>query len=236
MSITTSITTAQPTIEIAGENALIIYLDDTCLVKTSSKIAQLKTLLSEKLADKLIEQIPSYNSLLVVFDLYKIDYFAIRKTIKEQLLLLASAHQTKCKTIELPVFYSEKSGPDLALCAKKANLSIDEVIHIHQAQSYQIFALGFAPGFAFLGEVDERIAMPRLATPRKKVPKGAVGIADQQTAVYPASSPGGWNLIGLCPTPLFDPDNAPHMPFSVGDRVKFKPITEQEFTALGGKL
>lgn len=231
-----SITDIKPTIEIAGENAVIIYLDDACLVKTSSNIAQLKTLLSEKLADKLIELIPSYNSLLVVFDLYKIDYFAINKIIKQQLLSLGSDYQTKRKTIELPVFYSQKSGPDLALCAKNANLSIDEVIHIHQAKSYQVFALGFAPGFAFLGEVDERIAMPRLATPRKKVPKGAVGIADRQTAVYPASSPGGWNLIGLCPTPLFDPNNPPYMPFSVGDTVKFKSITEQEYTALGGSF
>ena len=225
-----------PSIEVAGENAVIIYLDDTCLVETSNKIAQLKTALSAQLADKVIEFIPSYNSLFVVFDPFKTDYFAIKKAAKALFADMDSNVQSENKLVELPVYYSEQTGPDLKRIAENANLTVEEVIEIHLSQSYQVFALGFSPGFAFLGQVDKRIAMPRLATPRKKVPKGAVGIADQQTAVYPSVSPGGWNLIGLCPTPLFDPNNAPHVPVSVGDTVKFKRISEQEFLALGGSI
>jgi len=120
--------------------------------------------------------------------------------------------------------------------ANRANLSVDEVVALHQAQEYRVYAIGFAPGFAYLGQVDERIAAPRLATPRQQVPRGAVGIADRQTAIYPAASPGGWNLIGLCPQPMFDPNNDPSMPVQVGDRVRFRGIDRQTFLDLGGEL
>ena len=138
--------------------------------------------------------------------------------------------------LTLPVYYDLESGPDLEIIAELGNISIDEVITIHQQQEYRVYAIGFAPGFAYLGEVDERIAAPRLATPRQKVPRGAVAIADRQTAVYPAVSPGGWNLIGLCPTRMFDPDKQPSMPVKVGDRIKFSAITRDEFLAQGGEL
>jgi KipI family sensor histidine kinase inhibitor len=120
--------------------------------------------------------------------------------------------------------------------AKRASLSIEEVIEIHQAQAYRVYAIGFAPGFAYLGEVDPRIAAPRLSTPRLKVPKGAVAIADRQTAVYPNVSPGGWNIIGLCPVDMFNPDAEPIMPVKVGDKVRFKPIAKETFLAMGGEI
>ena len=140
------------------------------------------------------------------------------------------------KLVTLPVYYSEESGPDLSVIAERANISIDEVIDIHLQSEYRVYAIGFAPGFAYLGEVDERIAAPRLSTPRQKVPRGAVAIADRQTAVYPAQSPGGWNLIGLCPTRMFNPELQPSMPVQVGDRVSFRSIQRQEFLELGGEL
>ena len=127
-----------------------------------------------------------------------------------------------------PVFYSVQSGPDLALIANNAGLSIEQVIALHQQTEYRVYAIGFAPGFAYLGEVDKKIAAPRLATPRQKVPKGAVAIADRQTAVYPAPSPGGWNLIGLCPIPMFNPASDPSMPVRVGDTVRFKAIDQED--------
>ena len=94
--------------------------------------------------------------------------------------------------------------------------------------------MGFAPGFAYLGEIDSRIAAPRLSTPRSNVPSGAVAIADRQTAIYPAQSPGGWNLIGLCPSLMFDPNQTPSTLVEVGDRVSFKAIDRHEFIQLGG--
>jgi KipI family sensor histidine kinase inhibitor len=138
--------------------------------------------------------------------------------------------------VVLPVYYAPESGADLEALARRAGLSTDGVIDLHTSTEYRVYAIGFAPGFAYLGEVDERIAAPRLATPRQKVPRGAVAVADRQTAVYPAVSPGGWNLIGRCPVRMFDPDTTPTMPVSVGDRVRFEPISRQHFLELGGEL
>ncbi|MAG77474.1 MAG: allophanate hydrolase [Colwelliaceae bacterium] len=236
--------TSEALIEIAGEDALIVYIKQPSLVASSNKIAALRTRVLADLRSKVIDTIPSYQSLLVVFDVFKTDHFEVKKNIRKHLTGLVPNDTTSDeytdvsskRVIELPVFYSAKSGPDLHDLATHAQLSVEDVIALHQAQTYQVFALGFAPGFAFLGEVDERIAKARLSTPRKQVPKGAVGIAYRQTAVYPAASPGGWNLIGLCPTPLFDPENEPHVPFQVGDSVKFYSIDENEFIAMGGRF
>ena len=136
----------------------------------------------------------------------------------------------------LPVYYHPEAGEDLEALAERAGMSIDDVIALHSGGEYRVYAIGFAPGYAYLGEVDSRIAAPRLSTPRQKVPRGAVAIADRQTAVYPAPSPGGWNLIGRCPVRMFDPDRDPIMPVSVGDRVRFEPIDRARFLELGGEL
>lgn len=124
--------------------------------------------------------------------------------------------------------------------SERAGLSPTQLIDLHQSVDYRVYAIGFAPGFAYLGELDQRLATPRLVSPRPKVPQGAVGIADRQTAVYPAESPGGWNILGLCPTALFKPECAGTaealMPFAVGDRVRFQSISRNEFLALGGQL
>jgi KipI family sensor histidine kinase inhibitor len=140
------------------------------------------------------------------------------------------------RSVVLPVYYAPESGEDLERLAANAGLSIEDVIAIHSGGNYRVYAIGFAPGFAYLGEVDERIAAPRLPTPRQRVPRGAVAIADRQTAVYPAVSPGGWNLIGRCPVRMFDPDATPSMPVAVGDRVRFEPVSRQRFLELGGTL
>lgn len=140
------------------------------------------------------------------------------------------------KLVELPVYYSEESGPDLAEISRATELSVEQITALHQSREYSVYAIGFAPGFAYLGEVDARIAMPRLNTPRPRVPGGSVGIAGRQTAVYPADSPGGWNLIGLCPERMFDPLSVPSMFLQVGDRVRFFSISRQTFLTMGGKL
>ena len=145
-------------------------------------------------------------------------------------------NQAESKIVELPVYYSEESGPELALISNNSGLTIEEVINLHQSLTYRVYAIGFAPGFAYLGEVDQRIASPRLSTPRMKVPKGAVAIADKQTAVYPNVSPGGWNIIGLCPIAMFDANARPSMPVKVGDKVKFKAISKQAFLDLSGEI
>lgn len=225
-----------PRIDVAGEDALIIYMDKVANSATIHKITQLKNNVANTLGDSVVELVPSYASLLVIFDPLKTDYFVVKKVLRTLLTANTSEVSSSQKIIELPVYYSPESGPDLKTLATSAGLSIEDVINIHQQTIYQVFAIGFAPGFAFLGDVDERIACARLTSPRAKVPKGSVGIADRQTAIYPNESPGGWNLIGLCPQTLFNPKVPPYLTYQVGDSVKFKAITLTEFLELGGQL
>ncbi|MGD2171982.1 MAG: 5-oxoprolinase subunit PxpB [Gammaproteobacteria bacterium] len=223
-------------IEVAGQNAFIVYFAERTSPEVSAQIQAAVTRISEQMQDCLVDLVPSYASLLVLFDLETTDPFGVRQRLRAALTDLDPADTAEGTLITLPVYYSTESGPDLESLAERGGLGVDEVIEIHQRSEYRVYAIGFAPGFAYLGEVDERIAAPRLATPRQKVPRGAVAIADRQTAVYPAVSPGGWNLIGLCPTRMFDPGKTPSMPVKVGDRVRFEAIGRDDFLARGGEL
>lgn len=224
-------------IHVAGENALIVYFADSVSDATSSQIQHVSKVLSQYMGDVLIDLVPSYASILVLFDPLKTDHLHVRKLIRmaaEQKQNEGVSQQESI--VRLPVYYGRETSPDLENLAQFAGLSPEQVIDIHQQTIYRVYAIGFAPGFAYLGETDERIAMARLATPRKKVPKGAVAIADRQTAVYPAQSPGGWNLIGCCPTPMFNPEIVPSMPVKAGDAVQFYQIDKDEFLSLGGSF
>lgn len=230
-------------IVIAGENALIIYFLAPPSPKLSEQIQQVSLLVRQNLCSVLIDLVPSYASLLVLFDLHHTDYFHVLAQLNVCINKMNSAQtgsnqltEEGSKLVELPAYYGVEVGIDLAVVAEKAQLSIEEVIAIHHNTEYRVYAIGFAPGFAYLGDVDSRIATPRLSTPRLKVPRGAVAIADKQTAVYPAQSPGGWNIIGLCPTKMFDASREPTMAVKVGDRIKFTPINKKDFISLGGEL
>jgi len=223
-------------IEIAGQNAFIVYFGDQASATVSAQIQAAVNNIYDSMADCLVDLVPSYASLLVIFDLDRSEPFAVRRMLRAALSDLDTVDASAGELVTLPVYYSLETGPDLEVIAERGNISIEDVIDIHQQQEYRVYAIGFAPGFAYLGEVDERIAAPRLATPRQKVPRGAVAIADRQTAVYPAVSPGGWNLIGLCPTRMFDPARDPSMPVKAGDRIRFEAITREQFLAQGGEL
>ncbi len=221
-------------IKVASENSVIIYFNDSIDSQTSATIAAFSGLLRAAMNSTLIDLIPSYASVLVIYDLQKTDHYQVQQHIAHTLENMADIEQSLGKVIHLPVYYSEASGPDLRTIASNANLSMAEVIALHSQPAYRVYAIGFAPGFAYLGKVDARIATARMTTPRTKVPKGAVAIADQQTAVYPSQSPGGWNLIGLCPIAMFNPTATPPMPVSVGDTIQFAAISRDEFLAEGG--
>ncbi|MDA9296216.1 5-oxoprolinase subunit PxpB [Porticoccaceae bacterium] len=224
-------------ISIAGENSLIVYFGDAPSESIASEVAATAGQLRTSLGELLIDLVPSYASLLVIYDHFKTDHHAVRAVIRHALAKPIEKDTSQLGTlVTLPVYYSVESGPDLQTLADNAGLSTEEVISIHQQAEYRVYAIGFAPGFAYLGELDPRIAAPRLATPRQKVPRGAVAIADRQTAVYPAESPGGWNLIGLCPELMFDPSAEPSMPVKVGDRVRFKAIDRETYLDMGGLL
>ena len=227
-------------IQLASENSYIVYFGDPDSLhispNISAAIAMACDQITQHFGNRLIDLVASYASLLVIYDTQKCDHLWAIKALRSILKAPKEANQDSGKLVNIPVFYSTQYGPELNLIAQSSGLSVAQVIDIHSATEYRVYAIGFAPGFAYLGELDERLAAPRLATPRLKVPAGAVAIADRQTAVYPASSPGGWNLIGLCPTPMFNPEKDPHMPVSVGDRVRFNPIDETQYLAMGGQL
>jgi KipI family sensor histidine kinase inhibitor len=223
-------------IHSAGENALIVYLGEQTSPEISARVQALAVALDESLGTDLVDLVPSYASLLVIYDAMTTDHLSVAHRIREASTELEYAASDAGDEVVLPVYYHPEAGEDLEALAERAGMSVDDVIALHSGGEYRVYAIGFAPGYAYLGEVDARIAAPRLSTPRQKVPRGAVAIADRQTAVYPAPSPGGWNLIGRCPVRMFDPDRDPIMPVTVGDRVRFEPIDRARFLELGGEL
>ncbi|WP_022942436.1 5-oxoprolinase subunit B family protein [Psychromonas hadalis] len=223
-------------IKPVNENSFLIILSDKIDLSLTAKIANIVKQIEFKLAKALIDITPSYTTILVQIDLLKIS-----PLVAEQLLveIFHSTYQTQnisSKLIELPVYYDVSVGWDLKKVASEKRLSIDDVITLHCEKIYQVCAVGFTPGFAFLAELDDKIKTARHDSPRAFVPAGSVAIADSQTAVYPSDSPGGWHIIGNCPIPLFDLKNNPISPFKIGDQVTFSAINYLQFIELGGKI
>jgi len=223
-------------IHSAGEDALIVYLGEGTDPRVSARVQSACAAIESVLGSDLVDLVPSYASVLVIYNLLVADHLSVQSRIHQALDQIDDTQSDEGTLVTLPAWYDPEAGPDLESLAEGAGLSIEEVIDIHTGTEYRVYAIGFAPGFAYLGQVDERIAAPRLSTPRQKVPRGAVAIADRQTAVYPAPSPGGWNLIGRCPKRMFDPDIRPTMPVAVGDRIRFEAIDRDTYLHLGGEL
>ena len=226
-----------PHIQLAGEKAFIIYFGDCISEGISKQVCAMATRVRRSLGCRLIDLIPSYASLLILYDPFQGGHTEIRAMLEDCLKEPSTATENAAgRQVTLPVYYSSEVGPDLLSMAGTKGLSPEDVIRLHHEREYRVYAIGFAPGFAYLGQVNERLATARLATPRAKVSRGAVGIADQQTAVYPSESPGGWNLIGRCPVRMFDPNAMDTPKVSVGDRVRFEPIDRRTFLGSGGEL
>lgn len=184
--------------------------------------------------DELLELVPSYTTLMLRFDPLRLEPLAIRERLFAALDGLQPLAGENSREQVLPVWYDPSVGPDLARLARHTGLGVAEVIRRHSGRAYQVFALGFAPGFAFMGLVEPALATPRLATPRQRVAAGSVGIAERQTAAYPLASPGGWNLLGRTPARLFDRGRDGYSLLQPGDRVRFEAIDRAEFIRLGG--
>jgi len=168
---------------------------------------------------------------LVSFDLTSIDPKEVEDAIREA---AAMELQTAAapRRFTLPVCYGGDFGPDLDDVARVCGLSVADVVELHCSRDYPVYCLGFSPGFPFLGGLDPALITPRLETPRVRVPAGSVGIAGNQTGVYPTATPGGWRLIGRCPTLLFDVTQVPPVPYRPGDVISFRPISRQTFDDL----
>ncbi len=190
------------------------------------------------LSEYIIDIVPSYATIQIVFNLRKITSVEFRTKILSVTSNLThkSAQSAQRPIVEIPVYYGSEVAPDIHLLAEHANMSIEEVISRHSAVTYEVFATGFAPGYAYLGILDENIAMPRKSTPRLKVPAGSLALADRQTAIYPSTSPGGWQIIGRTPVTMIDYNSEQLTRFTTGDRIKFEPINKDEYLKLGGLL
>ena len=225
-----------PRIDIAGVNAMMVYFADHPSRALTHRIMAVTKLVQLQFSDALINFVPSYVTLLVIVDHEKLSPHDAKKLLDQCIDTSIEEVQIQSQTHTLPVLYTKDYCPDLSRVAQQCGISIETLIQQHTSRAYHVYALGFAPGFAYLGELDECLRLPRLETPRKKVPAGAVAIAESQTAVYPMDSPGGWHILGLCPLPLFNLNSTPSTPFSVGDYVQFEAVSEAQFLQLGGEL
>ncbi|MFP8965074.1 5-oxoprolinase subunit PxpB [Pokkaliibacter sp. CJK22405] len=219
-----------------NESTCIVTLGDTISEPTADRVTRLVAAIREHLSDVVTDLVPSYTTVLISYDLQRINGLSIRQRITE---LLAQIDQDQGNTkaprlIEIPVYYGAEVGLDLDEVASITGLSIEEIIRLHTGTDYRVYAIGFTPGYAYLGVTDERLRVPRKSTPRLKVPKGSMAIADNQTAVYPSTSPGGWQVLGRTPTQMLDWQSETLALMEVGDRVRFNPIDRDTYLQLGG--
>ncbi|KRP78185.1 5-oxoprolinase subunit PxpB [Pseudomonas lactis] len=223
-----------PRIEVVAIDCLMVRLFDVIAEANMPWMLAATERLRNGFDPALVDLVPSYTTLMVHYDLTALTPAQARALIDQALTDLQPQAQGSGQCHVLPVWYDLSVGPELTLLSQRSGLAVEEVIRRHSAHEYQVFALGFAPGFAFMGLVDEVLATPRLNTPRKRVAAGSVGIAERQTAAYPVVSPGGWNLIGRTPAKLFDRERDGYSLMQPGDTVRFAPVSHAEFVNLGG--
>ncbi len=212
------------TIVAAGDAALFIELEERIDVAVNARAIALAEAVQGAGIAGVRDVVPTYRSVAVYFDPLRTNYEALVQRIEHELAEPSAAPGAPRPLIRIPVCYGGDLGPDLAEVAALAQLAEEEVIRLHSSAIYRVFMLGFVAGFAYLGTVDSRIAVPRRATPRLRVPVGSVGIAGVQTGIYPAETPGGWQVIGRTPARPFDPRRAEPFLMRAGDSVQFYPI------------
>ena len=212
----------------AGDLALVAELGDTISPEINRRVRSLTGALEQGGIPGVFDFLPTYRSVLVYYDPLLITSGEVEEGI-ERLLENAEAADTGTRhVVHLPTLYGGDMGPDIAFVAEHSGLDEQQVISIHSATDYLVYMMGFSPGFAYLGGLDERLATPRLQSPRTEIPPGAVGIAETQTGVYPVASPGGWQLIGRTPVKLFDPARERPVLLSAGDYVRFVPLESRQ--------
>ena len=214
-----------PVIKAAGDSAILINFGDKISEEINKLVHSIARKIEEEKIEGIKEVVPTYTSIYVYYDPLFVNYEKLKFVLKNH--LKEKPREERGKTVEIPVIYGGEYGPDIEFVAKYNGLSVDDVIDLHTKPLYRVYMLGFLPGFAYLGGLDEKIATPRLKVPRLKVPAGSVGIAGKQTGWYAIDSPGGWRIIGRTPLRTFDPSKEPPSIVIPGDYVKFKAIDEK---------
>jgi inhibitor of KinA len=219
----------EPRIRPAGDQALLVEFGAEISPQVNGQVQAFTRRARDQKAAGIGEMIPSYCSVLVYYDPFLLSFSETASWVKDLLNLKLAEIVSPPKVKEIPVLYGGESGPDIFFVSKHNQISVDEVIRLHRQETYLVYVVGFSPGFAAMGTVPLKIQVPRLATPRAKVPAGSVGIGGQQTGIYAVESPGGWQLIGRTPLTLFEFEKDPPSFFQAGDYARFYPIDEKEF-------
>lgn len=211
-----------------GDRAVLVELGDDISPQINQKVRELYIGTKGRRIKGIKDLVPSYRSLMVVYDPLIISLNSLESQMNAIWNALDNARLPDPRTVEIPVVYGDKYGPDLEWIADYHKMTRQDVIRLHTQPTYQVYMIGFMPGYPYMGEVPHELVTPRRKTPRTHVPGGSVGIAQKQTGIYPVASPGGWQIIGRTPVRLFDPQGKPPSFLEMGDRVKFFVIMEQE--------
>lgn len=214
-----------------SENSVTVYIGDEINEDTNKKLVHLKNELEKMEIVGVSEIVISYTSLIIYYDIFKTTGRDMEDVLKKVDLAKLEKRSLKYNLVEIPVCYGGEYGPDLELFDDNG-LSPKEVIELHSDTEYLVYMLGFMPGFPYLGGLDERLFKERLDNPRTSIPAGSVGIGGKQTGMYPFTSPGGWNLLGRTPIPLFDEKREPQILYEAGDRIIYRSIDEEEYKQL----
>jgi inhibitor of KinA len=232
--------------QFASDQSVLVYFDSSnqkgrsedrplqnqITMQANERVRKLLRLLEREPVAGVRNLHPGYCSLLVKFDAVRMRHEELEAILGRYLERLEEAELPEGRLVEIPVCYGGEFGPDLAEVGALHGMTAARVIDLHTSVEYHVYFLGFAPGFAYLGELPEALVTPRLAAPRRKVPGGSVGIAGNQTGVYPFATPGGWRLLGRTPLAMFRADREELSLLSIGDRVRFTPISAERFAEL----
>ena len=211
-----------------GDSALLVVAGNSVSPQINSQVRGLITEIQEKDWPGILEMVPSYSSLVIHFNPLVLSVSAIESLICDVWDLAAAVEERSGKIISIPTLYGGNFGPDIEEVSELTGFSTEEVIEKHSGVNYLVYALGFSPGFPYLGGLDESLKCARLSSPRLNVPAGSVAIADLQTGIYPVASPGGWRIIGRTPIKIFDHlRNSPSI-IDPGDFIKFEPLDDEK--------
>jgi inhibitor of KinA len=219
-----------------GDRALCIELGDSISEATNRWVHGLSREIGRLGARGVLEVVPTYRSLVVYYDPQRISYADLTSRIGEMEAPLGEGEAVDTRLVEIPTLYGGEYGPDIGDVAQHNGISEAEVIRIHSGTDYLVYMMGFLPGFPYLGGMSERIAAPRLVSPRASIPAGSVAIAERQTGIYPVESPGGWRLIGRTPIRLFDPGREPPVEIEPGDYLRFVSVDESEYADVQSRM
>jgi KipI family sensor histidine kinase inhibitor len=214
---------------LMGDRGLLAEFGDDISLRTNEKVRRIHLALQTEPIGGIVETVPTYRSLLILYDPLILSIGALKKRLERIEKGLQQTPFPEPHLTRIPVVYGDLYGPDLEGVANHHGISQEEVIRLHCSKPYHIYMIGFMPGFPYMGELPETLVTPRLKTPRLSVPTGSVAIAQKQTGIYSMESPGGWHLLGRTPVKLFSPGKNPPALLQMGDLVQFYPISEKEY-------